>query len=203
MDQAAVVKKQTVKRMDTKKVVKIGMLSAVSIVLMMFELALPIFPSFLKLDISDLPALVGAITMGPVAGVMIELVKNLLHLFKTSTAGVGELANFLVGIALVLPMGVCFQKHRNLLGYAAGAVLGTICMVAVACVFNYYVLIPAFAVAFGAPVEAFVEMAQAVNSHVVDLKTLVLLAVGPFNVVKAIIVAIIGYPVCKMAKQVL
>ena len=156
MDQAAAVKKQSVKRMDTKQVVKIGMLSAVSIVLMMFELALPIFPSFLKLDISDLPALVGAVTMGPVAGVMIELVKNLLHLLKTSTAGVGELANFLVGVALVLPMGICFKKHKNLLGYVQGVVLGTVCMVAVACVFNYYVLIPAFAVAFGAPVEAFV-----------------------------------------------
>lgn len=191
------------KTMDTSKLVKIGMLSAVSIVLMMFELALPIFPSFLKMDVSDLPALVGAVTMGPMAGMLIELVKNILHLFKTSTAGVGELANFLVGIALVLPIGVLYKKNRSLMGFIQGAVLGCIAMVVVACIFNYYVLIPAFAVAFGAPVEAFVEIANKINGAVVDLKTLVFFAIAPFNVIKAIIVSIIGYPLCKLLAKVL
>lgn len=189
--------------LSTSSLVKIGMLSAVSIVLMMFELAFPIFPSFLKLDISDLPALVGAVTMGPLAGVLIELIKNILHLFKTSTAGVGELANFLVGIALVLPIGICYKKQKTLGGFAVGALLGTITMVVVACVFNYFILIPAFSKAFGAPIEAFVSMAQAVNSNVVDLKTLVFWSIAPFNVLKAVIVSVIGYLVCKALAKVL
>jgi len=191
------------KAMDTSKMVKIGMLSAVSIVLMMFELALPIFPSFLKMDISDLPALIGAVSMGPVAGVLIELIKNVLHLFKTSTAGVGELANFIMGISLVVPIGFFYKKKKNLISFIQGTVIGCITMVVVACAFNYYILIPAYAVAFGAPVEAFVEIANKVNGAVVDLKTLIFFAIAPFNVVKAIIVAAIGYPLCKILGRVL
>ena len=106
---------------------------------MMFEFALPIFPSFLQIDISDLPALVGAVTMGPTAGVLIELVKNVLHLFKTSTAGVGEVANFLVGIALVLPTGIIYKKQRNIAGFIMGVGLGCVLMVLTACAFNLYV----------------------------------------------------------------
>ena len=203
MEQIAAVKRHSRKQMDTKTVVKIGMLSAISIVLMLFELTLPIFPSFLKLDISDLPALVGAVTMGPLAGMLIELVKNLLHLFQTSTAGVGELANFLVGIALVLPLGFCYQRKKSLAGYLQGLVLGAACMVVVACVFNYYILIPAFSVAFGTPVAFFVEMGMAIKPHVGDLKTLVVLAVGPFNLIKAALIGAIGYPLCKAAKKIL
>ncbi len=191
------------KAMDTSKLVKIGMLSAVSIVLMLFEVSLPIFPSFLKMDISDLPSLIGTIAMGPLAGVLIELIKNLLHLFKTSTAGVGEVANFLVGIALVLPIGVYYRKNKSLKGFIIGSVLGCISTVIVACVLNYYVLIPAFSAAFGAPIEAFVGMAQAVNSKVVDLKTLVIWAIGPFNAIKTLLVAAVGYPLCKMLGKVL
>ena len=191
------------KAMDTSKMVKIGMLSAVSIVLMMFEVALPIFPEFLKIDISDLPALIGAVAMGPVAGVMIELVKNALHLFKTSTAGVGELANFLVGVALVVPIGFVYKKKKSLGGFIQGAIVGCIIMVLVACTFNYYILIPAYAVAFGAPIEAFVEIANKVNGSVVDLKTLIFFAIAPFNVVKAVVVSVMGYPLCKLLGRVL
>ena len=196
MENAAAGRKQ--KSMDTSKIVKIGMLSAVSVVLMMFEFALPIFPSFLQIDISDLPALVGAVTMRPTAGVLIELVKNVLHLFKTSTAGVGEVANFLVGIALVLPTGIIYKKQRNIAGFIMGVGLGCVLMVLTACAFNYYVLIPAYAVAFGMPVQAFVDIANAINSSVVDLKTLVFFAVAPFNIIKALLVGVIGYPLCKL-----
>lgn len=194
---------KTKKSLGTAGLVKIGMLSAVSIVLMMFEIAFPIFPFFLKMDISDLPALVGAVTMGPTAGVMIELIKNILHLFKTSTAGVGELANFLVGIAFVIPIGILYKKHKTLKGFIAGFILGTILMAVTACVFNYYVLIPAFAVAFGTDIKEFVSIAQKINSNIVDFKTLIYFAIAPFNILKAIIIAPLGYIVCKLLKPVL
>lgn len=191
------------KALDTSKMVKIGMLSAVSIVLMMFELALPIFPSFLKMDVSDLPAIIGAVAMGPLAGILIEFIKNALHLFKTSSAGVGEFANFIMGISLIIPIGFFYKKKKNLMSFVQGAVVGCILMVVMACAFNYYILIPAYAVAFGAPIEAFVEIANKVNSSVVDLKTLVFFAIAPFNVIKAIVVSVIGYPLCKLLGKVL
>jgi len=200
MEQVNVTRK---KRITTSSLVKIGMLGAVSIVLMLFKMALPIFPFFLKLDISDLPALIGAVTMGPLAGVLIELIKNILHLFKTSTAGVGELANFLVGISLVVPIGICYKKKSDLGGFVIGAILGTITMVIVACIFNYYVLIPVYSTIFGMPIEELVKMVQAVNENVVDLRSMVFFAIAPFNVLKAVVVLLIGYPVCKLISKVI
>lgn len=190
------------KAVDTAKLVKIGMLSAVSIVLMMFELSFPIFPFFLKMDISDLPALIGAVSMGPVAGILIELIKNILHLFKTSTAGVGEVANFLVGISLVIPIGIFYKKEKSLKNFIIGSLIGTILMVVVACVFNYYVLIPAFAVAFGMDVQGFADIANKVNPNVVDFKTLIYFSIGPFNAIKAIVVIVIGYIMCKVLRPI-
>ena len=191
-----------VRRTDTSKLVKIGMLSAVSIVLMMFEISFPIFPFFLKMDISDIPAIIGTVAMGPTAGVLIELIKNLLHLFKTSTAGVGELANFVTGIALVIPIGVMYKKNHTVKNFIIGSVIGAILMAFVACVFNYYILIPAFAKAFGTDIQEFVNIANGVTPMVVDFKTLILFSIAPFNLLKAVIVAPIAYIVCKVLKPV-
>lgn len=190
------------KSIDTSKLVKIGMLSAVSLVLMMFEISFPIFPFFLKMDLSDLPALIGTIAMGPAAGIMIELIKNILHLFKTSTAGVGELANFLVGIAFVVPIGIFYKKNRTLKSFIFGTVIGTVLMIITACLFNYYILIPTFAKAFGTDIKEFVDIAHQITPVVVDLKTLILFAIAPFNLLKAVIVAPVGYFLCKVLKPI-
>lgn len=188
--------------MDTAMLVKIGMLSAVSFVLMLFEISLPIFPFFLKMDLSDLPALIGAVSMGPVAGVMIELVKNILHLFKTSTAGVGEIANFLAGIAYIIPIGLFYKNRHTLKSFILGAVAGTICMTIAVCVFDYYILVPAFAKAFGTSIDEFVAVAHQITKSVVDLKTLIIFSFGPFNLLKGIVVAPIGYILCKVLKPI-
>lgn len=190
------------KSIDTSKLVKIGMLSAVSLVLMMFEISFPIFPFFLKMDLSDLPALIGTIAMGPASGIMIELIKNILHLFKTSTAGVGELANFLVGIAFVVPIGIFYKKNRTLKSFIFGTVIGTVLMIITACLFNYYILIPTFAKAFGTDIKEFVDIAHQITPVVVDLKTLILFAIAPFNLLKAVIVAPVGYFLCKVLKPI-
>jgi riboflavin transporter FmnP len=158
---------------------------------MLIEFAVPFFPSFLKIDASDLPALIGSMAMGPLAGVLIELVKNLLHLLRTSTGGVGEMANFLVGSAFVLPVGIISKKSKNLKGYLMGVSLGAIFMTAAACICNYYILIPLYSAFM--PLEAILEMAKTANSAVVDLKTLIIFAVAPFNLLKAFLVSLIGY----------
>ena len=104
---------QTKAQKRTRYLVISAMLSAVSIVLMQFDFSVPLMPSFIKMDLSDLPALIGSFSMGPLYGVIIALVKNLLHLLRTSTGGIGELSNFLLSALFVLPAGVIYQKKKT------------------------------------------------------------------------------------------
>ena len=106
--------KTTAERSNLRNLVQIGMLGAVSVVLMMFEIPLFFAPSFYKIDLSEIPVLIGTFAMGPVAGMFIELIKVVLHmLFKgSSTAGVGDFANFLIGCAMIVPAGLIYQKKK-------------------------------------------------------------------------------------------
>lgn len=175
----------------TSSMVKIGMLSGLGMILMLLDFPLPIFPTFLKFDLSDAPAVIGAFAMGPAAGVMIELLKNVLKLIiRSNTGGVGELANFLVGVAYVLPLALIYQKWPTRKGVFFGSALATISGAVFAGLLNYFIFIPAYAIVLGAPVEAFIGMAAKINSAVVDLRTLILFAIVPFNIVKGIVVAI-------------
>ncbi len=175
----------------TSSLVKMGMLGGLRMILMLLDFPLPLFPIFLQVDLSDVPAVIGAFSMGPAAGVMIELLKNLLKLIVgSSTGGVGELANFLVGAGYVLILGIVYEKwpHRN--GVILGAVLATVGAAVFAGVLNYFIFIPAYAVVMGLPVDAFVSVASQVNAAVVDLRTLVVFAIVPFNLVKGVIIAV-------------
>ena len=122
------------------------MLSGLGMVLMLLNFPLPIFPTFLKIDFSDAPALVGTFYMGPAAGVLIQLLKNILKVIvENNTGGVGELANFLVGTAYVIPLGLIYQKRKDYSGVLWGSILSVLAMTTVAGILNYYVFIPAFA----------------------------------------------------------
>ncbi len=177
----------------TSSMVKIGMLSGLGMILMLLDFPLPIFPSFLKFDLSDAPAVIGAFAMGPAAGVMIEFLKNVLKIIvHSNTGGVGELANFLVGVAYVLPLALVYQKWPTRKGVVWGSLLAIFSGALFAGILNYFVFIPAYAVVLGYPVDAFVKMAAKINSSVVDLRTLVLFAIVPFNLLKGVVVAISG-----------
>ncbi len=130
----------------TKYITKVGMLTAIAVLLMFFEI--PILPSFpyLKLDFSDVPALLGGIAMGPIAAVVIELLKNLIHfvLKNDGTGGIGNLANFVIGVALVLPATWYYLKHKSSKGMIIALVLGLISAVIVGVIFNYFVLLPLY-----------------------------------------------------------
>lgn len=114
------------------------MLSAVAAVLQFVEFSIPLIPSFVKLDISDLPALLGTFSLGPVYGVVIQLVKNLLHLPFGSSAGVGELSNFILGAVFVLCAGLVYRKHKSRKGALIGAMLGAVLMAVVSVPSNYF-----------------------------------------------------------------
>ncbi len=191
--------------MKTKWIVKVGMLSAVAFLLQLLELPLGIFPAFLQIDFSDVPALLAGFSFGPAAGVAVELIKNLLHLVlkNSGTGGVGELANFLIGSALVVPAAILYKRKHSRRMAIYGLIAGTIVMVIVGVLANLYILIPFYATAFGMPVEAIVSMGTAVNSAVTDLTTLVLYSIVPFNLLKGLLVSIVTVLIYKRLSPVL
>ncbi len=181
--------------------VKIALLSVISFVIMFIEFPLPFFPPFLKIDLSDMGALIGAFAFGPVAGIAIELLKNILHLFRTSTGGVGELANFLVGAALVAPAGFIYSKKKSMKTALIGLTVGTVVMALLGAFANYFILIPFYENFM--PIDQIIQMAQAANALIVDLNGYILYAVIPFNLLKGIAVSVITLLVYKRISPLL
>jgi len=186
------------------KLIKISLLGACAFLLMFWEVPLPIFPDFLKLDISDLPALIGAFALGPVAGVIVELLKNLLHfVFKNNTMGVGELANFLVGAILVFTSGVLYNRNKTKKNALISLVIGSIVMTIGASILNYFVFLPLYESVLGWPISAVVGMGTKVNSNIKDLNTFIIWAIMPFNLLKAAIVSTVTLLIYKRVSPIL
>lgn len=174
--------------------IKISILSAMGLLLMFIEFPLPIFPEFLKIDFSDIPAILGAFALGPFAGMLIELLKNLLHLVLLSkTAGVGELANFIVGAAFVISAGIIYTRNKTRMGALAALLTGVIVSSIVATVANYFVFLPLYETVLGFPMEAVVGMGKAINPSIKDLNTFVVYSILPFNLLKGAIISIISF----------
>lgn len=181
------------KNSRVNKLVKISVLSTIAFLLMSFaELPLPIFPEFLKLDISDVPAIFGAFALGPIAGVAIEALKNVLHaIFKPGTMGIGDLANFIVGGAFVYAAGAIYSLKKNRKHAIWGLAAGTVAMVAAAAIGNYYVFLPLYENILGFKISAVVAMASSVNPAVTDINSLIILSIIPFNLLKGVIISLI------------
>ncbi len=180
--------------LSTKKIVVIGMFSAVAGVLYCFDFALPIIaPSFYKLDFSELPALIGGFAFGPVAGVLIEFFKVVVKLIlkSTSTAFVGDLANYLIGCMLVLPASVIYQWKKTRTGALIGCIAGTVIMTVFGTAFNALYLLPAFSRLYGMPLEAILSMGTAINSNVNGIWSFVFLMVAPINLIKGVMISVL------------
>ena len=128
-----------------RRLTAVALLSALATALLYWEIFIPFVPSFLEYDFSDLPALIGAFAYGPVAGILIELIKNLIHIPAGGSSGVGELANFLLGVAFVVPAGLVYHLRKDKIGAVSGAVSGTLISALIAFPVNFYILIPFFA----------------------------------------------------------
>lgn len=176
-----------------RRVAIVGMFSAISGVLMYFEVPLWFAPSFYELDFSEIPVLICGFSMGPVAGVVAEFCKVLIKLFLkgTSTAFVGDLANFMVGCALILPATILYYRKKSKKMAITGLIVGTVVMTVFGSAFNGMYLIPKFSQLFGLPLEAIVSMGTAINPAISSVWTLVLFAVVPFNLLKGAIVSIV------------
>ena len=178
------------KTMGVKQVVLMGMFGALAGVLMVFEIPLPfIAPSFYGLDLSEVPVLVGTFSMGPVAGVIIELVKILVKLIikPTTTGGVGELANFCIGCSLLLPAGLIYHFRRTKVGAIAGMAAGTVTMAIVGAVINALVMLPFYSNFM--PLDTIIAAGAAINPAISNVWTFAWLCVAPFNLVKGVATA--------------
>lgn len=189
MNKEVTLKKK--KLMSINTIAKIGVLSAMAGLIMLVEFPLPFAPPFYKLDFSELPVLIGAFALGPIAGMMIEFIKILINfiLNGTITGGVGEIANFLIGCSFIMPAAIIYAKKKTMKRALIGLLIGTICLTIVGAALNYYILVPVYATVFGADVATIVAMGTAVNSNIDSLLDLVLIAVVPFNLVKGSLIS--------------
>ncbi len=199
------INKKSEPMFTTRKMVVIGTFSAISVILMMFEIALPFAPSFYKLDLSDLPALIGAFAFGPMAGVMIEFIKILLELVirGTQTAFVGELANFVIGCCLILPSSIIYTFKKTRTMALISCLIGTLTITIVGSLMNAFYLLPAYGALYGMPVDAFVQMGHEANANVTSVWSLVFYCVVPLNLIKGGIDSIITVLIYKRISVVL
>lgn len=179
----------------TQYITRIAILGTIAFVLMYIELPLPIIPPWLKLDFSEIPALLGAFALGPVAGIIIEGIKCLLFLVirGSMSGGVGELANFLIGIALVAVAGIIYKKKHNFKFAILGTLIGILASVAAAGLLNYYVLIPFYANTGLMPMDAIIAACSAINPAADSLMGYVLIFAMPFTAAKFAVDAVVVF----------
>ena len=180
------------KLLSVRNVVLMGMFGALGAVLMLFEFPLPfIAPSFYGLDLSEVPVLIGTFSMGPLAGAVIEIVKNLVKLLlkPTSTGFVGEFANICIGCALVLPAGIIYKYKKTKKGAMIGMVVGAVFMSVAGIVINALVMLPFYSNFM--PLETIIAAGAAINPAVSNVWTFAIICVGPFNLIKGFVVSLI------------
>lgn len=183
------------------KMTMIGMLSATAFLLMFFDFSVPFMPAFIKMDLSELPALIGSFALGPVSGVAVCLVKNLLHLLKTSTGGVGELSNFILGATFVYTAGMIYKYKKNKKSAIIGSVIGAVAMGVISLFSNYYLVYPVYTKFM--PLEAIIGAYQAINPNVDGLWACLIMFNMPFTFVKGMFSVIITLLVYKRISPII
>lgn len=192
MTEMTQTKTQAKTMFSTKQMVMVALLSALSYVLMLLPLPVK-FLGFLELEFSDVPAIMASLVYGPLAGVMVEFIKNAIKAITASTTGgVGELANFAIISGYMIPLGLLFKKLKNKQKTIISFTIAVIGFVIAGIVVNYFVTVPLYAKLFGG-MEVVVGAASATIPAIKDLATIVILGITPFNIVKGIFISVVGY----------
>ena len=188
-----------------RKIAIIGVFSAIAFVLMFLEFPLPFAPSFYKFDFSDIPALIGGFAAGPMVAVMIEFIKVTLNvLIQGPTPGfVGEIANFCVGAAFVIPATVIYRFKKTRKVALISCITGTLCIALVGSTLNAFFLLPAYAIAYGVDISYFVQAGTVINSAVTDVFTFCAICVAPFNLLKGAVDSALTFLVYKQLSPIL
>ena len=189
------------KRTNTRKLTSVAMLAAVSTVLMFFSFNVPLMPSFIKMDLSELPALLASFTFGPMAGVSVCLVKNLINVFFTTTGGVGEVSNFLLGSMFVAPAGLIYQKMRTKKGAMFASIVGAATMAGLSLITNYYIVYPVYTNIM--PLEVIIGAYSAINPNVTNLWQALLWFNVPFTFIKGMVSVVITMLIYKPLAPIL
>ncbi|MEA4921458.1 MAG: ECF transporter S component [Clostridiaceae bacterium] len=188
-------------KFSARTMASVAMLSAVSFVLMLFDFSVPFIPAFIKMDFSELPALIGSFALGPLAGVLVCFFKNLLHLFVTSTGGVGELSNFMLGAVFVLVAGVVYQNKRTRRGAFVGAIVGSLAMAVMSVFSNYYVVYPVYTAFM--PMEGIIAAYSAIYGEIKTLWQALIIFNMPFTFIKGMCVTAISFLIYKKISPIL
>ncbi|MEI7884964.1 MAG: ECF transporter S component [Clostridia bacterium] len=185
--------------------IKIAFLAAFSFLLSLFELPLPFFPPFLKIDLATLPALIGSLALGPWAGAVIALLGNLLKILisGSTTGGVGDLVNFLVAATLCVTAGSIYQAKHGRKGAMLAMLVGVLFMTIIATLTNYYVMFPLYAKVMGFPLEAIIASGTALNANVTSLFTFMILMIVPFNLLKGAVLMLVTFLLYKKLSPIL
>ncbi|WP_027703036.1 ECF transporter S component [Metaclostridioides mangenotii] len=176
--------------LKTRTLVMMAILSTISFILMYIEMPIPgIFPDFLKIDISDIPAILGGMSFSPIVGVGIVVVKNIVRaITATTTGGVGEIANALIGGAYVFVICYIYKKSTDIKGVIAGIILGTLAMTVVGAVVNYFITLPFYGQLMG--LDAIINLGSVINHRITDLLSFVIWMIVPFNILKGTLLSI-------------
>ena len=189
---------------STRNLVAVGILGAIGAVLMIINFNIPtIMPSFIKLDFSELPAIIATFAYGPIGGIMVCLVKNLLNfILASNTGGVGELSNFILGCAYVIPAGLIYKKNRTFKGAIISAIVGSVTSGCVSFFSNYFLIYPLFTL-IGWPMEAIIGMYTLIFPNITKLWQALLYFNVPFTFIKCMLTSVITFLVYKRISPIL
>ena len=192
----------TRKTVSAKLIARVGVLGAIAALLFLIP-GIPIVPPIYKLDFSTVPVLLGGFSLGPVPGLLILLIKDLVGLTNSSSMGVGELADFLASAAMMLTAVAIYRRHHSRRGALIGLIAGTAVMTAAAALINYYIVIPVYVAAMNMPAEAIVSMIGKVIPAVDSLPKLIAFATTPFNLLKGVVLSVITFLLYKRLSPLL
>lgn len=192
---------QTSSTSRTRRIVVVAMFSAIATVLMYLNFSVPFMPEFIKFDFAELPALLASFSLGPQYGVLVCLIKNLFHLLSTSTAGVGELSNFMLGVLFVLPAGLIYRMGKSRKSALLGATVGALLMAIGSLPLNYFVTYPFYMNIM--PVEAIISLYQAIIPSVDGLLMCLLVFNVPFTLLKGVACTVITFLVYKRLSPII
>ncbi len=187
---------------SARKLTTVAVMSALATVLMYLEIPIPLVPSFIKLDFSELPALLTSFALGPWYGVLVCLIKNLLHMPASSSAFIGELSNFLLGTLFVLPAGYIYERHRSKKSALTGSLVGAVCMTALSYLTNFYIVYPFYEKAF-MPEQAILSAYQAILPSVHSLSQAILIFNVPFTFVKGMLDVLLTFLLYKRVSPII
>lgn len=176
------------KYLNINMIAKIAVMGALAGALMFFEFPLPFLPPFYKIDFSEVAVLISGFALGPLAAVLVEFIKIVVHLLikGTTTLFVGEFANFLIGCAFVIPASLIYKHHKNKRSALYGMISGTVLMTLFGAVINAFILLPIYAWAYQMPMEALIAMGTELNANINGIFTFVIFATTPLNIIKGI-----------------